>query len=709
MGFSNPVSWIEKKLQSKFLRNLGWLGSAEIFIRVFRLATTVVIARYLSETEYGLGAIVLTIHEFTSAFTRLGIAAQVIQADEKDLEELSNSAYYLNWIVFIGLFVLQSAASFPISWFYQDSRLILPICASALIYLMVPVSTIQAAYIHRENRLKVTALNNSIQLTASNLMSALLAFMGFGLWALVLPRVCSTPIWVYTYYTNHPWRPTRGFTTKRWGEISRFTKNYLGVQLLHTMREYLDYLIVGRFVGIRELGIYYFAFNAGLGISLSITKAITSALLPHLCEALPNRENFRKRYFSSLRTIAFIIIPFVLLQSTMAPFYVPIVFGAKWVEGIPVLILICLSAIPRPFIEAAGQLHVANGRPDIVLRWDLIFTVVFALGLLFGVQWGVLGVAIAVLLIHIIYMPIYVLWTTRFVFSNKGEETRIQDPVATTRALFNPIQIQNAGSGGYRPRWGSGGYYSPQRGFFDSVVWRAFIAMGVISAGIVTIVMMPRAIDLVLPRIGGMLPQSAVVSSPAPSSAPATPRPLASVTASPTPLALSPLPSPAPLPSYTSDPTPELTPPLTPTTVPSAAPRVCPEATLSPLSSADPDYVYPDGTQYYGPIEAGLPSTGQVTMVFPSGNRYDGDLQDGRRNGCGTLTFTNGRRYSGQFQNDLFNGWGEWRLESGNRYIGEFKDNKCDGIGTFIFSDGSSKSGNWQNGILADGNLTCDR
>jgi teichuronic acid exporter len=708
MGLSNPANWIGSKLQNKFLRNLGWLGSSELFIRVFRLATTVVIARYLSETEYGLGAIVLTIHEFTYAFTRLGIAAQIIQADEKDLEELSNSAYYLNWVIFVCLAVLQCVASFPIAWFYRDDALILPICVSALIYLMVPISTIQAARIHRENRLKVTAFNNSIQLTVSNLASALLAFLGMGVWALVLPRVLSTPIWVYNYYTNHSWRPTRGFTTKRWGEIFKFSRSYLGFQMLSTLREYLDYLIVGRFVGIGELGLYYFAFNAGLGISLSITKAINGALLPHLCEALSNRENFKKRYYSSLKTIALIIVPFVLLQSTLAPFYVPIVFGAKWVAGIPVLVLICLSAIPRPFIEAAAQLLVANGRPDLVLRWNIGFTLVFAASLLVGVNWGVIGVAIAVLVVHVIYMPIYMLWATRFTFSYKGEATTIQDPVAT-RAMFDPAQIQNAQVNNYRPNRRNSNLYR-SRGFFDSVAWRVLLGTGVVTAGIVTILMMPRMIDTVLPKIMSASTDPIEVTAPAP---PRSPSPVTTLEQpaepSSTPMTLSPIPSPVPIPSYSPEPPPEAELPLTPTTLPSATPRVCNEPALSPLPTREPDYVYPDGTQYYGPVENGLPASGRVTMVFPTGNRYDGELIDGRRNGCGTLTFTSGKSYTGQFQNDLFHGWGEWQQESGNRYIGEFQNNKCNGIGTYIFADGSSTSGNWKEGVLEDGSLSCDR
>jgi len=196
-----------------------------------------------------------------------------------------------------------------------------------------------------------------------------------------------------------------------------FGRNVLGVELLKTLRNNMDYLIIGRFLGLQELGVYYFAFNAGLGISLGVINAIDTSLFPHLCAVRSDLSQLWERYRSSLKTIAFAIVPLVLLQSSLAPFYVPILFGQKWVEAIPVLILICLSAIPRPFADATSHLLLAVDKSQIDLRWNLLFTGVFTLSLLIGVQWQSLGVAIAVLVTHTVLLPLFFLWGTRYVFT----------------------------------------------------------------------------------------------------------------------------------------------------------------------------------------------------------------------------------------------------------------------------------------------------
>lgn len=420
MNFLQRSGRIQNLLNNKFIRNLSWLGASELINRVFRLGTTVILARFLMPHDYGLAAIILTITDLVQILSLVGITDKIIQAPEEGLDELCNASYWLNWTLCCALFSLQCLIAFPVAWFYNDTQLILPICLTALIFLVTPLGSIQYVLILRENRLKVVAINNTIQLTASNIMTAVFAVFGLGLWAIVLPRVLIAPVWAYSFHTNHSWRPTVGFTTQGWGEIIKFGKHILGVQLLKALRNNLDYLIVGRFIGMDELGIYYFAFNAGLGISLSVITSLNSAMLPHLCSVRTEWSKFKQTYMSTLKTIAVVIVPLVLVQSTLAPLYVPIVFGQKWVPAIPVLILICLSAIPRPFADAASQLLVATDKPHFVLRWDVLFTIFFTGALLIGVQWNSFGVASAVLLLHVIALPLFTLWATRHVFDKSS-------------------------------------------------------------------------------------------------------------------------------------------------------------------------------------------------------------------------------------------------------------------------------------------------
>ena len=405
-----------EKLNNRFLQNLGWLGMSGGVIRVTRLMATVILARFLAPDEYGLAAIVMTITDFVKVFLRTGIGTRLIQAQESEVPQLAQSAYWLNWTISLGLFVVQCLAAFPIAWFYNDDKLILPICVTAITLLLIPHGLVQSSLIQRENRLKAIANANMIQFSSDNLLALVFAVLGFGMWAIIIPKLIIAPIWVALMLKHHSWRPKLKFTTEGWGDLFRFGRSVLGVELLNHLRSNLDYLIVGRLLGIEALGVYYFAFNAGLGISFGIILSIRAALLPHLCDARENLQLFKKRYFSSMRIVASIIVPLVILQSSLAPIYVPIIFGEKWVEAIPVLILICLSAIPRPFADSASQLLIAVDKPQIDLYWNIIFTVIFGLSLIIGSSWQSIGVATAVLIVHILFLPVFTIRATQYVF-----------------------------------------------------------------------------------------------------------------------------------------------------------------------------------------------------------------------------------------------------------------------------------------------------
>ncbi|MBE9030965.1 lipopolysaccharide biosynthesis protein [filamentous cyanobacterium LEGE 11480] len=408
---------LQSILSGQFIRNMGWLGSAELLNRVLRLGTTVTLARLLTPYDYGLAAVILTTQEIANVFTlRSGIGAKLIQAKEEDLDILCNTAYWMNWILCIGMFTLQCLVAFPVGWFYGNNAVVLPICIIALNYLLLPTFAVQGSLIFRENRLKIPAICNAVQSGLMNALTITFALMGMGFWSIVLPILLTVPVWVIINRAHHPWRPTGKFSLERWQELANFAANFLGVELLTKIRANVDYLLVGRFLGIEALGMYYFAFNAGLGISLSVIQSFTWSIYPHLCEVKDNLAAMRQRYFKSLKTIAMIIVPMVLLQASLAPVYVPIVFSQKWVSAIPILILICLSAIPRPFAEAASMLlqSVDKGRLD--LYWNAIFTGLFIACILGAMQFGIYGVAVSVLVVHVLAIPLFSLWAKNYVF-----------------------------------------------------------------------------------------------------------------------------------------------------------------------------------------------------------------------------------------------------------------------------------------------------
>jgi len=393
--------------QLRFARNLSAMAIAQIAIRVSRLITVVVLTRLLNPADFGAAAIVLTVYEFIALFTRNGIDSAVVRAAPQDADAMANSALWLTWAVCGGLAVFQALVAYPVALAFGNTTLAVPIALMGLIYLVTPMCNMQTAMLQREGRVSVMARAGAVQVMVDNILSAILALCGFGFWSIVAPKLIVAPIWLLMNRYSHPWRPHGRPDTSRWGEIIRYCRHIVGVEVLSTVQANIDNVLVGYFLGVEALGIYYFAFNAGLGITLGLVNSFAVAVFPHLCATLGDREQLRARFLQCLRLLGMIVVPLVVLQSALAPIYVPLVFGEKWRAAIPVLILICLSALARPFASATAQLLRAVGRPDIDLRWQMLNTAVLVSLLLVASQISVVAVAAAVLVAQTSVLTLY--------------------------------------------------------------------------------------------------------------------------------------------------------------------------------------------------------------------------------------------------------------------------------------------------------------
>ena len=107
-------------------------------------------------------------------------------------------------------------------------------------------------------------------------------------------------------------------------------------------------------------------------------------------------------------TMAMITGPLIILQSALAPWYLPFVYGGQWLAAgaLPVFVLLCLSALVRPIGEAASQLLLSQGMPGANLRINLTFTLILIGSISLAAQWDLPHVAAAVLICHLIGMPL---------------------------------------------------------------------------------------------------------------------------------------------------------------------------------------------------------------------------------------------------------------------------------------------------------------
>ena len=414
---SRPARWTIRAPQAAvsglgasaaFLRGASWLFSAQLVARVARLGTTLVVARLLVPEQFGVVAVAMTVHELAMVVARFATVPALVRCEEAELDVALRSAWTLNWLLGAALFALQCAIAVPVARAYGSPEIAAPVAVLALSYLLLPLGAVNAALSLRRGDMRPVADAEVRQAVGDMALSVALALAGCGLWSLILPKLAVVPLWIRVHRRASPWRAD-GFSLAGAGPLARFGAGVVGVEALGVLRHSIDYLLIGLALGVEALGLYFFAFNAGLGITRGLLSALAAALLPDLCRGDRARAAVNARFVRAATLIVGIVGLWVLFQTLFAHLYVPLVFGRHWAEAgaVPLLVLIGLCGVPMALTESGSQYLRAWGFAGRDLAWNAGYSLAFALAVALGLEWGTTGVACAVLAVNLANAPLY--------------------------------------------------------------------------------------------------------------------------------------------------------------------------------------------------------------------------------------------------------------------------------------------------------------
>ncbi|MEO0957293.1 MAG: oligosaccharide flippase family protein [Pseudomonadota bacterium] len=359
-----------------FRRALLAYGASEAVAKASRFGVVLAVARTMEIEAIGLAAAAMASSEILKALSETGAGQRIITARNEDLEAVCRQAHRLMWLWCAGLTLAQLAIAAVWLMGGGDPLVGGMIAVLALEYLFMPGGIVQGGLAMREGRMTGTAGVAGAQVVAQNLLTVALVLATAHPLAIVLPRVLSAPVWLIGMRRLRPWRADRSAPRAPIRPFLNYGGPVIGIELVKALRLHADKLVIGGLLGSEALGIYFFAFNAGLGLATSVTQAFSLVLLPHLSRA-------RDRVVAlggAMRIALSVLVPLVLLQAALVPLYVPMLFGSRWAEAASLVSVLCLMAVPQILWSGAAQALRAEERTGR----EFLVTAVLAASLVAG-------------------------------------------------------------------------------------------------------------------------------------------------------------------------------------------------------------------------------------------------------------------------------------------------------------------------------------
>ena len=392
---------MSESLKTKTIRGLIWTATSNFGQQGIQFVVTIILARLLTPKDFGIIGIAWIFIGLAAVINQLGIGSAIVQ--RKDIEEAHlSSAFWANIIMGIILCLLTIIFAPVIASFFKNQQVTRVLQVLSLIFILGSLRIVPNSLLIRDLFFNKLAYVNISALFISGLISIILAFSGYGVWSLVWGRLINVIVGLILIWFLVSWRPLFYFNVKKFKELFLFGINVLGTNLVTHLQKNSDYFIVGKYLGASSLGIYTMAYNMVTLPQRKLSTIITSVAFPAFSKIQDEPEKIREGFFTMISSISFVTFPILAGLCAVAPEFVKVILGNKWISAIRPIQILCIPGALYSIGTTVGSVFYAKGRPDLEFKCDIInFSILLCL-LLFGIRFGILGVCIAVLISSVI-------------------------------------------------------------------------------------------------------------------------------------------------------------------------------------------------------------------------------------------------------------------------------------------------------------------
>jgi O-antigen/teichoic acid export membrane protein len=382
-----------RELRQKALTGIKWSMVAQIGRQTIIFIVGIVLARLLSPREFGLIAMITVITGFATQFSELGLGAAIIQKERIQQEQLS-TIFWLNVTCGVLLMALFAAASPLIAAFYGEPSLVPLTVFISTTFLISAFRTVPNALLMKSLDFRTLAIVEIPSTALAGAVAIAMAVSGLDTWSLATQAVLASLLGFLFTWQFTQWRPRLVF---RWSAISGlvgFGGSLLSAQTLSYLARNLDQLLIGKYLGDAALGLYHRAYSLLLFPATNISHVLSRVMFPTLSVMQSDKPRVKRTYMRMTRMIALATFPLMAGLLVVAESFVVALLGPHWIQMVPILQILCLVGAIQSIGTLNGNLYLSQGRADLQLKVVLVVQLNVVVGVVVGLQWGLIGVTL---------------------------------------------------------------------------------------------------------------------------------------------------------------------------------------------------------------------------------------------------------------------------------------------------------------------------
>lgn len=353
-------------------RSLKWNVIDRVASQVLYAVTGIVLARLLSQEDFGLVGAVLVFQAFASLLVDSGFSSALIQRKQPTETDYSTVLWF-NLGVSVFLYVILYAAAPLIADCFQGDQRLIPLSrVMFLTFILNASSIVQVNRLMKRMDVKMVAVSNTLGLILGAVVGIWLAVAGYGAWAIVWQSIALSGTKSLVLWLTQHWRPMWSFSFSSLRSFFSIGSSMMFTSFLNTLFLNIYSFFIGNRVGMASLGYYTQSDKwSKMGI-MSLSQVITSTFVPALSSIQDDRDRFTRVSAKMNRFMSYIAFPAFCGLIVLAEPIFHTLFGTKWDPSIILFQILLLRGIFTVIIGYYNNVLLALGRARAIM-WMEIF------------------------------------------------------------------------------------------------------------------------------------------------------------------------------------------------------------------------------------------------------------------------------------------------------------------------------------------------
>lgn len=351
---------------------------------VIQLLITSILARMITPAEFGIVAIIIVFINFFQLISNMGISHAIVQN-----KELNNNEYEVifNYSIILGLIigVLFIIFSRFLVFYYNDPIFFkISYLVSVTIFfnclLMVPLGIL------RKNKLffdiaKSQVISNII----SGLFAVIMAYFKLGIIAIIVQANISSMINFIILYKKSGMKIVCSLDKSGLVKIKKNIGYQSGFDIVNYFSRNLDNILIGKYLGIIELGFYDKAYKLMMFPIQNLSLVITPVMHPIFSDYQDNRELIYKYYKYIFKILLILGIAITFIMYFLSEEIIRFMYGEEWEASVKIFRLLSLTCWMQITSSSLQSIYRAVNETKKMFVSCIIFTSFILIGIIFGV------------------------------------------------------------------------------------------------------------------------------------------------------------------------------------------------------------------------------------------------------------------------------------------------------------------------------------